>query len=246
MKNSDNLVYGIRPVIESLHAGKECDKLFIQKGLRADHLAELYRLVKTLEIPVQQVPVEKLNRLTRKNHQGVVAFMSSIRYQPVEEVIHMAFEKGETPLLLILDRVTDVRNFGAIARSAECAGVHGIVVPTQGSAQINADAMKTSAGALNNIAVCRTNNLSQTIDYIKEAGLQTVAATEKADKPMYAVNFTLPTAIIMGSEEDGVSPAFLRKSNEAVRIPILGQTASLNVSVAAAVVIYEAVRQREQ
>jgi 23S rRNA (guanosine2251-2'-O)-methyltransferase len=245
LKNHDNLIYGIRPVIESLNAGKECDKLFIQKGLRADHLAELYRLVKTLEIPVQQVPVEKLNRLTRKNHQGVVAFISSIRYQPVEEVIQMAFEKGETPLLLILDRITDVRNFGAIARSAECAGVHGIVVPTQGSAQINADAMKTSAGALNNIPVCRTKNLSQTIDYIKETGLRIVAATEKADKLMYAADFKLPTAIIMGSEEDGISPAFLRKSNEAVRIPIQGQTASLNVSVATALIIFEAVRQRQ-
>jgi 23S rRNA (guanosine2251-2'-O)-methyltransferase len=245
LNNTDNLVYGIRPVIESLKAGKEFDKLFIQKGLRAEHLAELYSLIKTLDVPAQQVPIEKLNRLTRKNHQGVVGFMSSIRFQPVEEVIQMAFEKGEIPLMLVLDRVTDVRNFGAIARSAECAGVHGIVIPTQNSAQINADAMKTSAGALNNIPVCRTSNLSRTIDYIKDTGLQLVAATEKADKLIYQVDFKMPTAIIMGSEEDGISPAFLRKCNEAVRIPIQGQTASLNVSVATAVIIFEAVRQRE-
>lgn len=244
MKNNDNLIYGIRPVIESIRSGREFDKLFIQKGLRGEHMAELYALLKEFEIPYQHVPVEKLNRLTRKNHQGVAGFVSAVAFQPLEEVVQMIFEKGETPLLLILDRVTDVRNFGAIARTAECAGAHAIVFPMQGSAQVNADAMKTSAGALNNIPVCRSKNLSRTIDYLKEAGLQIVAATEKTNVRLYDVDFRLPTAIIMGSEDDGVSPAYLRKCDHTISIPMHGKTASLNVSVATGVVVYEALRQR--
>ena len=244
MKQSDNLIYGIHPVIESIRSGKEFDKLFIQKGQRGEQMAELYSLLKEFEIPYQHVPIEKLNRLTRKNHQGIVGFVSAISFQPVEEVVQMIFEKGETPLILILDRITDVRNFGAIARTAECAGVHAILFPMQNSAQVNADAMKTSAGALNNIPVCRSKNLSRSIDYLKEAGLQMVAATEKTGNLIYDVDYKLPTAIIMGSEEDGVSPAFLNKCDHKVQIPMYGQTASLNVSVASAVMIYEAIRQR--
>ncbi|MCF8365169.1 MAG: 23S rRNA (guanosine(2251)-2'-O)-methyltransferase RlmB [Bacteroidales bacterium] len=244
MKQTDNLIYGIRPAIESIRAGKEFDKLFIQKGLRGEHIAELFTLLREYQIPFQYVPLEKLNRLTRKNHQGVVGFISAIAFQPIEEVVQMIFEKGETPLILILDGVTDVRNFGAIARTAEIAGVHGILFPTQGSAQINADAMKTSAGALNNIPVCRTKNLSQSIDYLKNCGLQLVAASEKAETSLYKVNFIAPTAIIMGSEEDGVSPAYLKKCDHQVRIPMKGKTASLNVSVASALLVYEVLRQR--
>lgn len=246
LKQEDNLIYGIRPVIETIKAGKELDKVFIQKGLRGEHFIELYALIKEMSVPVQHVPIEKLNRLTRKNHQGIVAFVSAVTYQPIEEVVQMVFEKGEIPLILILDGVTDVRNFGAIARTAECAGVHAILIPTQGSAQINADAMKTSAGALNNIPVCRTLNLSQSIDYLKNSGLQLVAATEKAEKQMYDIGYELPTAIIVGSEDDGISPSYLKKCDQLVSIPISGQTASLNVSVAAAVMIYEAVRQRRK
>jgi 23S rRNA (guanosine2251-2'-O)-methyltransferase len=244
LKQSENLIYGIRPVIESIKAGKEFDKLFIQKGLHGEHMAQLFGLLKEHDIPFQHVPVEKLNRLTRKNHQGIAGFVSSVAFQPVEEVVQMIFEKGEIPLILILDRVTDVRNFGAIARTAEVAGVHAILFPTQNSAQINADAMKTSAGALNNIPVCRTKNLSQAIDYLKNSGLQLVAATEKADRVMYDVSMVEPTALILGSEDDGVSPAFLKKCDHQVRIPMKGQTASLNVSVASAVMIYEVFRQR--
>jgi 23S rRNA (guanosine2251-2'-O)-methyltransferase len=244
LKQADNLIYGIHPVIESIKSGKEFDKLFIQKGQRSEHMAELYSLLKEFEIPFQHVPIEKLNRLTRKNHQGIVGFVSAVSFQPIEEVVQMVFEKGETPLIMILDRITDVRNFGAIARTAECAGVHAILFPMQNSAQINADAMKTSAGALNNIPVCRSKNLSRTIDYLKEAGLQLVAATEKTETMMYDVDFSLPTAIIMGSEEDGVSESFLRRCDHLVQIPMYGQTASLNVSVASAVMIYEAIRQR--
>ena len=243
-KQSDNLIYGIHPVIESIRSGKEFDKLFIQKSLRAEQMAQLYALLKEFEIPYQHVPVEKLNRLTRKNHQGVVGYVSAISFQPVEEVVQMIFEKGETPLILVLDRITDVRNFGAIARTAECAGVHAVIFPAQGSAQVNADAMKTSAGALNNIPVCRTKNLSKTLDYLKDAGLQLVAATEKSETGLYDADFKLPTAILMGSEEDGVSPAYLKKCDLTLSIPMHGQTASLNVSVASAIVVYEALRQR--
>jgi 23S rRNA (guanosine2251-2'-O)-methyltransferase len=244
LKKHDNLVYGIHPLIETIKAGKEIDKVFIQKGLHGEHSAELFALLRECDIHYQHVPVEKLNRITRKNHQGVVAFVSAITYHPIEEIVQSLFEKGENPLILILDRVTDVRNFGAIARTAECAGVHAILVPLQGSAQMNADAMKTSAGALNNIPVSRSGNLNESIDFLKNSGLQIVAATEKTEANYYAVDFSIPTAIIMGSEEDGVSPAYLKKCNHKVRIPMNGTTDSLNVSVAAGILIYEAVKQR--
>lgn len=239
------MIYGLRPVIESIKAGKEFDKVMVQQGLRSDHAAELFRELRESEITYQRVPVEKLNRLTRKNHQGVVAFTSLVAYQPVEEVIQMAFERGETPLIIVLDRITDVRNFGAIARTAECAGAHAIVFPAQGAAQINADAMKTSAGALNFIPLSKEKNLSRTLDMLKESGLTLIAATEKGAHYHHHVDMTVPTAIILGSEEDGISPAYLKKADHTVKIPIIGRTQSLNVSVAAAVMIYEAVRQRQ-
>jgi len=244
LKKHDNLVYGIHPLIETIKAGKEIDKVFIQKGLHGEQSAELFALLRECDIHYQHVPIEKLNRITRKNHQGVLAFVSAITYQPIEEIVQSLFEKGKNPLILILDRVTDVRNFGAIARTAECAGVHAILVPLMGSAQMNADAMKTSAGALNNIPVSRSRNLNESIDFLKNSGLQIVAATEKTEQNYYAVDFSLPTAIIMGSEEDGVSPAYIKKCNHKVMIPMQGSTESLNVSVAAGILIYEAVKQR--
>ncbi len=244
MKQAENLIYGIHPVIESLRSGKEMDKIFIQKGLRGEQFAELYALLKEAGATVQHVPVEKLNRLTRKNHQGVVAYISAIAYQPIEELVPMIFEKGEIPLIVILDGVTDVRNLGALARTAECAGAHAILVPTQGTAPVNADAMKTSAGALNHLPVCRTKNLSLAIDFLKNSGLQIVSVSEKGEEMMYQPDYQKPTAFILGSEEDGISPAYLKKSDHQVRIPMHGQTASLNVSVAGAVIIYEALRQR--
>jgi 23S rRNA (guanosine2251-2'-O)-methyltransferase len=245
MKEPDQMIYGLRPVLEGIRAGKEFDKVMVQQGLRGEHAAELFGALRDAGILYQRVPVEKLNRLTRKNHQGVVAFTSLVAYQPVEEVIQMAFERGETPLIIVLDRITDVRNFGAIARTAECAGAHAIVFPGQGAAQLNADAMKTSAGALNFIAVCKEKNLSRTLDMLKESGLTLIAATEKGTHYHHHVDMTVPTAIILGSEEDGISPAYINKANHTVKIPIIGRTLSLNVSVAAAVMIYEAVRQRQ-
>lgn len=244
MIETDQLIYGVRPMIESIKAGKEFDKVFVQTGLRGEQSAELFKLLRDTEIPFQRVPIEKLNRLTRKNHQGVVAFTSIIAFQPVEEIIQMVFERGQAPFILVLDRITDVRNFGAITRTAECAGVHAIVIPAQGSAQLNADAMKTSAGALNFIPIAKVKNLSRTLDHLKASGLQLVAATEKADKYHTAIDLSIPTAIMLGSEEDGISPAYLKKADHSVKIPIIGRTPSLNVSVAAAVMIYEVVRQR--
>ena len=240
----ENLIYGLRPVIEAIKSGKEIEKIFIQNGLRGDIYIELFHLLKESEVHSQYVPVEKLNKLTPKNHQGIVAYTSVISYTKVESVIPFIYEQGKTPLILILDRITDVRNFGAITRTAECAGVDAIIIPTRGSAQINSDAVKTSAGALHKIPICKCENLKETIDFLKKSGLQIVSATEKADDFHYKTDFTAPTAIIMGSEEDGVSPEYIKLSDSKVKIPLFGEIESLNVSVACGVLIYEAIRQR--
>lgn len=240
------LLFGIRPIIEAITTGKEIDKLFIQNGLAGETSQELRKAIQKYNIPFQYVPVEKLNRLTNKNHQGVVAYASVVAYQKIEQILPSVFEQGEIPLVLILDRVTDVRNFGAICRTAECSGVHAIIIPSRGAAQINGDAVKTSAGALNIIPICREHNLKETIDYLKESGLQIVACTEKSTEDYFSSDFSLPTAIIMGSEEDGISTEYLKKADKKVKIPLLGKIGSLNVSVAAGVILYEAVKQRLQ
>ncbi|MEI6821283.1 MAG: 23S rRNA (guanosine(2251)-2'-O)-methyltransferase RlmB [Bacteroidota bacterium] len=242
--DKENLIYGLRPVIEAIKSGKEIEKIFIQNGLRGEIYIELFHLLKENDVHSQYVPVEKLNKLTPKNHQGIVAYTSIISYTKVESVIPFIYEQGKTPLILILDRITDVRNFGAITRTAECAGVDAIIVPTRGSAQINSDAVKTSAGALHKIPVCKSDNLKETIDYLKKSGLQIIAATEKTDDYIYKTDFLPPTAIIMGSEEDGVSPEYIRLSDHKVKIPLSGDIESLNVSVACGVILYEAIRQR--
>ncbi len=236
-----DLVFGMQPVMETLRSGKEIERLFIQKDTGA---GEVQKLAAELGIPYLKVPVEKLNRITRKNHQGVICFVSPIRYAPIHNVLTKVFEEGNTPLFLILDRVTDVRNFGGIARSAECAGVQGIVVPQRGGAQITSDAMKTSSGALNFVSVCRENSLAEAVRYLKESGLRIVACTEKSEKLLYQADFSVPTAIIMGSEEDGISRELLELSDDLVKIPLMGKVGSLNVSAATAVILYETVRQR--
>jgi 23S rRNA (guanosine2251-2'-O)-methyltransferase len=237
-------IFGLRPVIEAVKSGKEIEKVLIQDRLAGAIAAELKELLKEHGVLFQYVPVEKLNRLTRQNHQGVIAFISSISYQPVESIVPMIFERGETPLLLILDRVTDVRNFGAIARTAECAGVHCIIIPSRGAAQINADAIKTSAGALNSIPVCREHNLKFVIEYLQQSGIQVIACTEKTDQYYYTIDLTVPTAIIMGSEENGISGEYLKKADAKARLPLNGRIESLNVSVASGIILYEALRQR--
>ena len=241
----ENAIFGLRPIIETIQAGKEIDTLFIQKGLKNELFQELWQLVRAQKINYKHVPVEKLNRLTRKNHQGVFAFISPINFHKTDNVVQDIFEKGENPLFLILDRVTDVRNFGAIVRTAECSGVQAVIVPEKGSAAINGDALKTSAGALHNIPICREFNLKATIEYLKNCGLQIVGCTEKTDGMIYQPDFSVPTAIIMGSEEDGISPEYLRLCDHKAKIPINGRIGSLNVSVSAGVILYEAVRQRQ-
>jgi 23S rRNA (guanosine2251-2'-O)-methyltransferase len=236
-----DLIFGAQSVLETLRSGKEIERLFIQREFG---LSEIEKLAKELGVPFQRVPVEKLNRITRKNHQGVICFVSQIQYMPLHNVLSQVFEEGKTPLFVLLDRVTDVRNFGAIARTAECAGVQAIIVPMKGGAQINADAMKTSSGALNFLPVCREPNLYETLVYLRNSGLQIVACTEKTEQSLYEVDFTVPTVIIMGSEEDGISKEFIQLADRGAKIPLNGKVESLNVSAAGSIVLYEAVRQR--
>jgi 23S rRNA (guanosine2251-2'-O)-methyltransferase len=240
----DNLIFGTRAVIEALNAGKDIEKILLQKGLSNELYNQLRQALKGQTVPIQFVPPEKLKRLTDKNHQGVVAYLTEINYYDTQELLTGVFEKGRVPLVLILDRITDVRNFGAIARGAECAGVDFIIIPSRGAAQINGDAIKTSAGALHRLKVCREDNLKTIIEFLKESGLQIIACHEKTDKLIYDADFTRPTAVIMGSEENGISNEYLKRSDMQVKIPMVGQIASLNVSVATGIVLFEAVKQR--
>lgn len=243
-RESNQMVFGIRAVVEAIRSGKEIEALFIQRGISGGLILELKELMNEYQITAQQVPVEKLNRITQKNHQGVIAVISPIVYQKIENIIPEVFEKGETPLILVLDSITDVRNMGAIARTAECAGAHAIVIPAKGSAQINPDAIKTSAGALYKIPVCRHDNFMQTVRFLQESGLQLVCCTEKTQDNIYKPDYTVPTAIIMGSEEDGIRNEIIRISDHLAKIPMFGEIESLNVSVSTGVILYEAVRQR--
>ena len=240
----NNMIFGLRPIIEAIEAGKQIDKVFIQKGLKGDIYSELIELSKTHKLAIKYVPVEKLNRFTRKNHQGVVAFIAPVSFHSIEDVLPMIYEKGETPLLLILDEVTDVRNFGAIVRTAECAGVHAVVIPQNGSAAIGPDAVKTSTGAIFKIPICKESSLKKTLEYLQLSGVKLVACTEKAQDDIYVPDYTGPAAIIMGNEERGINNNHLRIADHLAKIPMSGEIASLNVSVACGIILYEAVRQR--
>lgn len=239
----DNIdfVYGMQSVMETIRAGKEIDRLLVQRELGPSELTDLAR---ERGIAIQKVPTEKLNRITRKNHQGVIAFVSAIHYAKLENILADVFERGEMPFILVLDRITDVRNFGAIARTAECAGVHALVIPAKGAAQINADAMKTASGALNFLAVCRENSLTETLTYLQNSGLAVLACTEKAAQSIYQTDLNRPLALIMGSEEDGISSELLIRADELLALPQQGRIGSLNVSVATGVALYECLRQR--
>ncbi|MCS6834048.1 MAG: 23S rRNA (guanosine(2251)-2'-O)-methyltransferase RlmB [Flammeovirgaceae bacterium] len=242
----EEIVYGIQPVLEAFASGRTIDKIMIQKGSENPLLKEIQAKAYQYHVPTLQVPIEKLSKITRKNHQGVIALMAAVDFTPLHQLLPTVFEKGEIPLVLLLDRITDVRNLGAIARSAECAGVHGIIVPFKETAQLGSDAMRTSAGALHHVPVCREKSLKQTVKFLQESGLQVVACTEKAEKNLYQMDFTLPTAIVVGSEEDGISPEILQSVDELVRIPMCGKVSSLNVSVATGVMLFEVRRQRLQ
>ena len=238
-------IFGIRPVIEAIKANKEVDKVLLQKGLTGETYKELLDLLKERNISMQYVPYQKMDRITKKLHQGVIAFISLIEYQKLENVLPMIYESGEDPFLLILDQISDVRNMGAIVRTAECAGVHAIIVPSKGSAQINADAAKTSAGAIHRVPICRSDNLKKELDFLQQSGIKLIAATEKAEGIYTEVDYKQPIAIIMGSEEKGISHELLKMAEEKVKIPLKGEIASLNVSVAVGVIVFEALRQKE-
>lgn len=240
----NDFIFGIRAVIEAANSGKEINKIFIQNGLKGELMKELKILLREKDVHVNYVPIEKLNRITRKNHQGVICYISPVSFYKVEDILPSLYESGKNPSFLILDRVTDVRNFGSICRSAECMDVDAIVIPTQGSALINADAIKTSAGAIHKIPICREDNLKTTIDYLKNSGVKVIGCTEKTENYTYDNDFSGPTAIIMGSEENGISPAYLEKCDNLAKIPLGGEIESLNVAVSAGIILYELNRQR--
>ena len=243
-KQPENLIYGIRSVIETIRSGKDLEKIFVQNKFNGELLPELNQLIRERDIPVSRVPNEKLNRLTKTNHQGVVAYISPIKYFPLDQAVTQVYEEGKQPLFVLLDGITDVRNFGSIARTAECMGVNGLIIPTKGSAQINADAVKTSAGALNFIPVCRELNLSSSIRYLKESGIQIIGCTEKALKSLHKLDFSTPSCIIMGSEDTGISEELLKLCDFVGKIPLIGSIESLNVGSACSMVLYEVRRQR--
>ena len=238
------MIFGIRAVIEAIEAGKDIDKILVKRELSGELFKELQEILRRYEIPVQRVPLERINRITRKNHQGVIAFTSAVTYQKIEDIIPVLYEEGKNPFIVVLDRITDVRNFGAIARTCEVAGVHAIVIPARGNASVNADAIKTSAGALHTIPICREHNLRETVAYLKNSGVKVVAATEKAAVNYTETDLSVPVAIVMGAEDVGVSAEIVRICDELVKIPQFGTIGSLNVSVAAGVMIYEVIRQR--
>ena len=238
------MIFGIRAVIEAIDAGKALDKVLLRRDMSSAIGKELLLKLDGTNTPIQRVPVEKLNQFTDKNHQGVIAFISPIEFYPLENVVQSLYDEGKTPLLMLLDGVTDVRNFGAIARTCACAGADALIIGSHGSVAINGDAVKTSAGALYHLPVCKVDNLQQALQFLRDSGFTVLAATEHATHNYTEVDMTAPTAIVMGSEEKGIYEGNLRICSHQVRIPMSGVIESLNVSVAAGVMLYEAVRQR--
>ena len=244
--DKNDYIYGIRPVMEAIEAGKDIDKVLVKKDLSGDLINELYELVKRYRILIQRVPLEKINRITRKNHQGVLAVLSSVTYSNISNVMPEIYENGRMPFLVALDGITDVRNFGAIARTCECAGVDAVVIPERHSVSVSGDAMKTSAGALNYLQVCRERSMQGALEYLKENGCKIVGASGKTKKTYTDVDYSVPTVIVMGSEDTGMTPEVEAVCDELVTIPEYGQINSLNVSVAAGIMMYEVVRQRNK
>jgi len=237
-------IYGLHAVEEAIEAGRDIDKILIKKDLQSDAVATVLEKAQQAGIPLQRVPVQKLDGITRRNHQGVVALLSAVTYYRLDNLVPQLFENGENPFIVVLDGVTDVRNFGAIARTCECAGVSAIVIPERGSVSVNADAVKTSSGALNVLPVCREKSLTDALRYLAQCGFTTIATSDHNSQPYTEQDFTSPVAIVFGAEGSGVSPAVAAHCDRHVAIPQFGQINSLNVSVAAGIVIYEVVRQR--
>ncbi|MCM1505476.1 MAG: 23S rRNA (guanosine(2251)-2'-O)-methyltransferase RlmB [Muribaculum sp.] len=243
MEKSD-YIYGIRAVIEAIEAGKEIDKIFLSKDLHGDLANELVTLARANRVVMQRVPIERINRITRKNHQGVLAMMSAITYHRLDHVVPELYEAGILPFIVMLDGITDVRNFGAIARTCECAGVDAIVIPEHGSVSVGGDAIKTSAGALHHIPVCRVSSIAWAARFLMDNGYNVAAVTEKSEINYTEGDYTVPVALVMGAEDVGISPEVMKQCDTRVGIPMFGNIGSLNVSVAAGVMIYEVVRQR--
>ncbi|MCU0418902.1 MAG: 23S rRNA (guanosine(2251)-2'-O)-methyltransferase RlmB [Cyclobacteriaceae bacterium] len=239
-----DMIFGTRAVMEAIRAQRPIERVYVQTGLANDLIKELIQTAKQHNVPYTFTPQEKLNRLSSKNHQGVICLLSAVTYAQVEDLIDHAYAHGREPFFLIVDRVTDVRNFGAMARTADCAGLTGIILADKGNAPITGDAVKTSAGALSYMPVCRVSDLRKTIKLLKQNGIQVIACTEKAEHLLFDVDMKGPLAVVMGSEEDGISPDLLREADILAKIPMQGHIASLNVSVAAGIAIYEAVRQK--
>ena len=240
----NDYIFGLRAVMEAIEAGKEIDKLFVRKDLSGPLATELLALARENRLVVQRVPEERLNRITRKNHQGVIAMMSAVTYHRLDHLVPQLFEEGVLPFVVVLDGITDVRNFGAIARTAECAGADAIVIPEHGSVSVGGDAVKTSAGALHHLPVCRESSTLSAVKYLKASGFKVVAVSEKADINYTTATYTEPTALVLGAEDTGISPEVIRQCDTFVSIPMFGHIGSLNVSVAAGVLMYEVVRQR--
>ncbi|MDE6256581.1 MAG: 23S rRNA (guanosine(2251)-2'-O)-methyltransferase RlmB [Muribaculaceae bacterium] len=239
-----NYIYGIRAVIEAIDSGKNIDKVLVRRDLSGDLSRELMAKIKEYGTVMQKVPVDKLNRITMKNHQGVIAILSPVSYQKLENLVPLFYEEGRNPLILVLDGITDTRNFGAIGRTADCAGIDAIVIPERNSVSVTPDAMKTSAGALLYVPVCRERSTLDAVKFLKANGYRIVGATEKGAEDYTKADYTVPVAIVMGNEETGISNEVLRQCDDLAAIPICGNIGSLNVSVAAGVMLYEAVRQR--
>lgn len=242
-KERTDLIFGVHAVIEALKAERSINKILIQKGIQKETFNELRDALKGQQFQLQFVPNQKLDSLTSGNHQGVIAFVTPIEYQEIESLVDQMLEAGKKPTILVLDRITDVRNFGAIARTAECEGVDAILIPSKGSALVTSDAMKASAGALNRIPVCKTDDLKNSLFYLQQSGLRLIACTEKSATPLYQVNLRGSVAIIMGSEENGITQDLINMSDIKAKIPMRGSISSLNVGVATGMVLYEKLRQ---
>jgi 23S rRNA (guanosine2251-2'-O)-methyltransferase len=240
----EHLIFGIRAIIEAIQSGAAVDKVFIQKEISGELMKDLMKVMKRNDVNFSYVPVEKLNRLTHNNHQGAVASISPIGFMDIEHLVESTLESKKIPLFLLLDQISDARNFGAIIRTAECSGVNGIIVQKSGSAPVNGDTVKTSAGAVFNVPICKVEHIKDAIFYLQGSGIKTIAATEKTEQTIYDINLNEPIAIIMGSEDRGINPSVLKVVDEKAKLPMFGTIGSLNVSVACGAFLYEAVRQR--
>ena len=244
MIDKTQYIYGVHAVLEAFEAGKDIDKILLSKTLNDETAKEISEKARAMRVPVQRVPVQKIDRITRKNHQGVLAMMAAVTYYQVEDLVPQLFDEGENPFIVVLDGVTDVRNFGAVARTCECAGVSAIVIPDRESVSVNADAVKTSAGALNYLPVCREHNLVKAVRLLRDSGFKIVGTSDKSQMPYTKGNYTGPVAIVLGAEDEGISSEIMKLCDTQVLIPEFGHINSLNVSVAGGIMIYEVVRQR--